>query len=155
MSQYIALKKRKRTSSPTETASTTQKSAKTTEPGANDIAGQVYTLKALVPENGTCPFEDWLKSIKDTTTKQRIQSRLDIVERGNLGDHSSVGEGVSELRLMFGAGHRIYYSCIENTLVVLLVGGDKSTQSKDIVRAQKLWKDNKDDPQRYKRDVRR
>lgn len=72
-----------------------------------------------------------------------------------MGDCSPVGEGVFEFRLMFGAGHRIYYALQGTTLIVLLVGGDKSTQEKDIALAHRLWKDNKDNAQRYERDVRR
>jgi len=124
-------------------------------PKESPASGQIYTLKALALENGFCQFEEWLRGIKDRETKQRIQSRLDRIERGNLGDCGPVGEGVSEFRLMFGAGYRIYYACIEKTLVVLLVGGDKSTQSKDVTLARELWKDYKDDSQRYERDVRR
>lgn len=118
-------------------------------------AGQVYTLKALVLENASCPIEDWIKGIRDTQTKQRIQSRLDRIERGNLGDFRPVGEGVFEFRLDFGAGYRIYYALAGTTLIILLVGGDKDTQDKDISLAQRLWKDNKDETQRYERDVRR
>ena len=118
-------------------------------------AGQQYVLKALVLENGACPIEDWLNSIKDTQTKQRVQSRLDRVERGNLGDCKPVGQGIFEIRLDFGAGYRIYYAVAGTTLIVLLAGGDKSSQDKDIVTAQALWKDNRDDTQRYKRTVRR
>lgn len=148
-------KKRKR-SSPTHEAPTAgEPRAGIAEPTGISPSGQIYTLKALALENGFCQFEEWLKGIKDRETKQRIQSRLDRIERGNLGDSGAVGEGVSEFRLMFGAGYRIYYACIDKTLVVLLVGGDKSTQSKDITLARDLWKDHKNDAQRYERDVRR
>lgn len=123
--------------------------------GAVLAAGQQYILKALVLENGSCPIEDWLKSVKDMQTKQRVQNRLDRVERGNLGDCEPVGQGIFELRMDFGAGYRIYYAVAGITLIVLLVGGDKSTQDKDILTAQTLWKDNRDDAQRYKRTVRR
>lgn len=95
-----------------------------------------------------------MKSIRDTETKQRIQSRLDRIERGNLGDCAPVGEGVFEFRFMFGTGYRIYYAVAGMTLIVLLAGGDKSTQSKDIALAQEFWKDNKDDAERYERNVR-
>jgi putative addiction module killer protein len=122
---------------------------------AGIAAGQVFTLKVLVLENGFCPIEDWIKGIRDTQTRQRIQIRLDRIERGNLGDYRSVGEGVSEFRLDFGAGYRIYYAQTATTLIVLLGGGDKSTQDKDIALAQRLWRDYKNDTQRYERDVRR
>lgn len=122
---------------------------------AGVAAGQIFTLKGLVLENGSCPIEDWIKGIKDTQTRQCIQSRLDRIERGNVGDCRPVGEGVSEFRLDFGAGFRIYYALTGTTLIVLLVGGDKSTQADDIKTAKKLWKDHRDDTQRYERNVRR
>jgi putative addiction module killer protein len=127
-----------------------------TSSGPSDAAvGQIYTLKSLVLENGSCPIEDWLKDIRDTQTKQRIQSRLDRIERGNMGDCRFIGDGVAELKLDFGPGYRIYYAQSGTTLIVLLIGGDKSTQDKDIALAQRLWKDHKDETQRYERDVRR
>ncbi len=148
-------KKRKRISLTHASPNAGEPSVGVAGPTESSLSGQIYTLKALALKNGFCQFEEWLKGIKDREIKQRIQSRLDRIERGNMGDCGPVGEGVSEFRLMFGAGYRIYYACIEKTLVVLLVGGDKSTQSKDITLARELWKDHKDDSQRYERDVRR
>ena len=118
-------------------------------------ASQVFSLKSLVLDNGSCPIEDWIRGIRDTQTKQRVQSRLDRIERGNLGDCHPVGEGVSEFRMDFGAGYRIYFAQTAGTLIVLLVGGDKSTQAQDIALAHKLWKDHKDETQRYERNIRR
>lgn len=86
------------------------------------------------------PFVDWLESIKDIKTKKRITARLDRLESGNMGDGKYVGEGVSELRLNFGAGYRLYYGEIRNTIVLLLLGGDKSTQERDIVKAKEYFK---------------
>ncbi len=80
------------------------------------VAGQQYVLKALVLENNACPIEDWLNSIKDMATEQRVQLRLDRVERGNLGDCKPVGQGIFELRMDFGAGYRIYYAVVGTTL---------------------------------------
>jgi putative addiction module killer protein len=117
--------------------------------------GQLLTLRALVLENGSCPIEEWIRGIRDTTTKQRIQNRFDRIERGALGDCKSVGDGVSELRLDFGPGYRIYYATVGTSLIVLVAGGDKSSQSADIQTAKQYWKDYKDDPERYERDFRR
>jgi putative addiction module killer protein len=111
---------------------------------ANAIPGRIYTLETLVQDDASCPFEDWRKGIRDTQTRQRIQNRLDRIERGNLGDCSSVGDGVFEFRLMFGAGYRIYFALADDVVIVLLAGGDKSSQAKDIILAQGLWKDYKD-----------
>lgn len=113
------------------------------------VAGQLFTLKALVLENGTSPIEDWIKSIRDTQTRQRIQARLDRIERGNLGEYRNVGEGVSEFKMDFGAGYRVYFARTGATLIVLLVGGDKSTQDTDIKTARQLWKDYRDDTERH------
>jgi len=73
------------------------------------------------------------------TTKARVQVRILRVEAGNLGDHKSVGEGVMEIRLDFGPGYRVYFGIDGGTIVILLTGGDKSGQRKDIKQAQKLW----------------
>ena len=83
---------------------------------------------------------DWLNALKDARTRARIRRRLDRVRLGNLGDYQSVGEGVYELRLFFGPGYRIYFGARDDTIVLLLCGGDKSTQSKDIKRAKSYWK---------------
>lgn len=72
-----------------------------------------------------------------------------------MGDCKPVGDGIFEFRMDFGPGYRLYYAATGTTLVVLLVGGDKSTQDKDILLAQKLWEEYKNDTERYKRDIRR
>jgi putative addiction module killer protein len=89
-------------------------------------------------------FDDWFAGLKDRLVKQRIQARIDRVEDGNLGDHKAVGEGVSEMRLSFGAGWRIYYTMRGLEIVVLLAGGDKSNQQSDIELAKALSKQLKE-----------
>ena len=83
-------------------------------------------------------FNRWFKSIRDKATKARLQVRIDRIEQGNYGDYKAVGSGVFEARITFGAGYRIYF--IENGLevVILLAGGNKSTQSKDIQTAVQI-----------------
>jgi putative addiction module killer protein len=71
----------------------------------------------------------------------RIEQRIRRLEHGNLGDYKSVGEGVYELRLDFGPGYRIYFGQKNETLVILLCGGDKSTQKNDIILAKTLWRE--------------
>ncbi len=83
-------------------------------------------------------FTDWLDSLKDRVTRIRLARRLDRVMQGNLGDVRSVGDGVFEMREHFGAGWRMYYIQREQVLIVMLGGGDKSTQSADIAKAVKL-----------------
>jgi putative addiction module killer protein len=92
----------------------------------------MYSIKAL-PE-----FTSWLNSLKDGVTRIRLARRLDKAQRGNLGDVKPVGEGVFEMREHFGPGWRLYYVQQGQTLIVMLGGGDKSTQSADITKAIKL-----------------
>ena len=88
----------------------------------------------------TPEFDRWFNGLKDVTTKMRLVTRLKKVSRGNLGDVQSVGEGVSEMREHFGKGWRMYFVQAGSVLVVMLGGGDKSTQARDIVKAIALSK---------------
>ena len=83
-------------------------------------------------------FTDWFNSLKDQTAKNKIRIRIDRIELGNLGDHHSIGDGVSELSITYGPGYRIYYVIRGREIIILLCGGDKSGQNKDIKRAKKL-----------------
>jgi putative addiction module killer protein len=86
-------------------------------------------------------FEKWLRRLKDVTAKARILARLKKVELGNLGDHKSVGRRVSEMRIDFGPGYRLYFTRLRGTIVILLLGGDKASQRKDIRRAEQIAKE--------------
>lgn len=97
-------------------------------------------IKMYVTRNGEEPFSNWLASL-DSKIKNRIKARLDHVRLGNLGDYKFVKEGVFKLRLNFGAGYRIYFGNEENKIILLLCGGDKSTQYKDITKAILYWKE--------------
>jgi putative addiction module killer protein len=83
-------------------------------------------------------FSQWLHSIKDTKTKARLMKRLRKASLGNLGDVRSVGDGVYEMREFFGPGWRMYYLHKDRLLIILLGGGDKSTQVRDIQRVKVL-----------------
>ena len=83
-------------------------------------------------------FNHWFVSLRDKHGKARIESRLRRVEQGNMGDIKPVGEGVSELRIDYGPGYRVYLAQRGIEIVVLLAGGDKSTQAKDIKAALEL-----------------
>ena len=95
-------------------------------------------------QNGKEPFTEWYESIRDQKTRARIRGRLDRLESGNFGDYRSVGDGVFELRLQFGAGYRIYFGEVDNIIVLLLCGGDKSSQTRDIERAKTYWREYKE-----------
>ena len=84
------------------------------------------------------PFEAWLSGLTDRKAVARIFARLDAAQRGNFGDCEPVGEGVSEMRIHVGRGYRIYYVRTGTTIYVLLTGGDKASQTKDIIRAKKM-----------------
>jgi putative addiction module killer protein len=86
----------------------------------------------------TDTFSKWLLKLKDIQGKVSVLRRIDRVKSGNFGDHKPVGDGVSELRITIGAGYRVYYTQKEEEIVILLIGGDKSTQSKDIAKAKQL-----------------
>ena len=93
-----------------------------------------YTVKRLEA------FSDWLRGLKDGQTQQRLIKRLRKAQLGNLGDVAPVGQGVYEMREHFGPGWRMYFVQRGNTLVVMLGGGDKSTQQTDISKAIELSK---------------
>jgi putative addiction module killer protein len=85
-------------------------------------------------------FSNWFKELKDRRAKARVQARIDRLALGNFGDVAPVGEGVSELRIHYGSGYRVYFVQRGSVLVVLLTGGDKSSQESDIKRAKDLAK---------------
>jgi len=92
----------------------------------------------------TKTFDLWFEELKDTKGRFRIQARIDRAELGNFGDCEPVGEGVSEMRIHFGPGYRVYFVQRGSLIVLLLVGGDKSTQAKDIKAAIKLNREIKE-----------
>jgi len=94
----------------------------------------VYTLRL------TQEFQDWLDALKDLRAQIRIVARLRLAEAGNLGDWKPVGGEVSEMRVAVGPGYRLYFTRRGNLLIIMLAGGDKSTQSRDIRRAQRILK---------------
>ena len=86
----------------------------------------------------TKAFSDWLAGLRDQRAKAKIAARIDRLSLGNAGDVEPVGEGVSELRIHYGAGYRVYFVKRGRALIILLCGGDKSTQTKDIRAAKAL-----------------
>ncbi len=104
-------------------------------------ASQVKTVIIFRDQAGNEPFTDWLERVRDSTTRRRILKRLLRIESGHYGDFKAVGGGVMELRLFFGPGYRIYFGEDGDTIVILLYGGDKDSQSRDIEQAQRYWQE--------------
>lgn len=103
------------------------------------MASQPWSLSKYVTVNGECPFDEWFETL-NPTVKARIDVRLDRVSLGNFGDSKSLSGGIYELRLHFGGGYRIYYGLAGNKVILLLMGGMKRTQDKDIKTARRYWK---------------
>jgi putative addiction module killer protein len=102
-----------------------------------------YQLEYFITDNGGVPFKEWLDDLKDVSARAKIRVRLDRVRLGNLGDSRSVGDGVFELRIDYGPGYRIYFSQEGKRIILLLLGGDKTTQERDIIQAKKFLNDYK------------
>ena len=97
-------------------------------------------IREYVAADGKSPFRSWLDTL-DVAVKARVQARVLRFETRNLGDHKSIRGGVWEARLVFGPGYRIYFGKDGNSMIVLLVGGDKGSQSQDMSRARGFWRD--------------
>jgi putative addiction module killer protein len=105
------------------------------------MEAQEKTVLTYVQTDGSAPFNDWLEALQDRKARAIIRTRINRIRLGNLGDCKSVGEGVSELRIKFGAGYRVYFGQAGHTIIILLSGGDKSSQDRDIKQAKKYWQD--------------
>jgi putative addiction module killer protein len=99
------------------------------------------SLRVYIDQNGRAPYSEWLRGLRDSRARQTIRVRLGRVRLGNLGITRSVGEGVSELIIDYGPGYRVYFGRQGGSIVILLLGGDKSTQSKDIKLVKEYWHD--------------
>jgi putative addiction module killer protein len=100
-------------------------------------------IQIYVTEGGRAPFSEWLASLRDRKARAKIRVRLDRVSLGNLGDCHGVGDGVQELRIDYGPGYRVFFGQVGSTIVLLLCGGDKSTQAKDIEQAKRYWNESR------------
>jgi putative addiction module killer protein len=101
--------------------------------------GESFIIKEFVDQDGSSPFRVWIDNL-DAQIKARIQARIFRFESGNLGDFKSVGEGIFEARFNFGPGYRLYFGRQGSRILLLLLGGDKSKQRRDIKSAQFFWK---------------
>jgi putative addiction module killer protein len=98
------------------------------------------TIREYLTPDGRSLFRSWLEGL-DVRVRARVQARVLRFALGNLGDHKPVGDGVWEAQLAFGPGYRIYFARAGRTLVLLLLGGDKASQRKDIGNARRFWHD--------------
>ncbi|HAA31917.1 MAG TPA: addiction module killer protein [Cyanobacteria bacterium UBA8553] len=105
------------------------------------MEAQPREIQNYLTAAGRSPFQEWLNSLRDIKARVKIEKRLERVALGNLGDYRSVGEGVYELKIDYGPGYRVYFGQIGSIIVLLLCGGDKSTQEQDILRAREYWRD--------------
>ncbi|MDP1952592.1 MAG: type II toxin-antitoxin system RelE/ParE family toxin [Betaproteobacteria bacterium] len=95
----------------------------------------------MIEVRKTAVFVQWLDSLRDIQARARVQARIERLTVGNPGDVEPVGEGVSELRINYGPGYRVYFKKRGRELIILLAGGDKNTQAKDIKAALRLARD--------------
>lgn len=98
-------------------------------------------IEEYLDENGKSPFREWILSVKDIKTRARIRMRVNRLRLGNFGDCRFLGNGVYELKIDLGPGYRIYLGRESDVIHILLCGGDKKNQPKDIIKAKKLWQD--------------
>lgn len=101
----------------------------------------IQELKTYANARGYEPFADWLNNLKDKMGRKQILNRIGRLEAGNFGDCKFLGDGIWELRVFHGPGYRVYLGKEGEQVVILLCGGDKKTQSKDIERAKEYWKE--------------
>lgn len=105
----------------------------------DNIYGDNYSSH-MIEVRKTDIFSKWFEALKDRRAKARIQARIDRVEMGHFGDVAPVGDGVSELRIFYGPGYRVYFVQAGEVVIILLSGGDKSTQQADIAKAKEIAK---------------
>jgi len=104
---------------------------------------QEWEIREYLRSDGECPFRNWLRSLKDVNARARIRIRINRIRLANFGDCKAVGSGVSEFRIDYGPGYRVYFGRVGEKLVLLLCGGSKKNQEKDIKLAKEYWFDYK------------
>ena len=108
------------------------------------MTGQSWTLDYYINENGRAPFREWLESLRDFKAREAITARMARVRLGNFGNCQPVGQSVFELKIEYGPGYRVYFARTGGKIILLLCGGDKSTQQKDIQAAHRFWRQFKE-----------
>ncbi len=100
----------------------------------------------MITTEKTSEFDNWFRKLKDIRTKSKILFRIQKLETNeHFGDCKPIGDGISEMRINYAKGYRVYFKENDKKIVILLIGGDKSTQQKDIEKAKKIWNKIKDD----------
>ncbi len=102
---------------------------------------QPREIRQYTTSEGKIPFDEWLNALRDIRAQVRIEQRLDRLKLGNIGDCKPVDDGVYELRIDYGGGYRIYFGQIGSVVILLLCGGDKNSQNRDIRKAKDYWQD--------------
>jgi putative addiction module killer protein len=105
------------------------------------MEGRERDIKEYLTASGKSPFSEWLLKLRDQLARAIIRKRINRLRKGNFGDSKPVGDGVSELKIDFGPGYRVYFGHDGETIIVLLCGGDKGSQDADIKKAKDYWKD--------------
>lgn len=100
-------------------------------------------VKEFITKNGKNPFRNWVDNLKNIQIQAKIDIRIARLRLGNFGDTKPVGQGVHELRVHFGPGYRIYFGIENEKIILLLCGGEKKSQKKDIQKAIAYWKEHK------------
>ncbi|HWP45048.1 MAG TPA: type II toxin-antitoxin system RelE/ParE family toxin [Blastocatellia bacterium] len=100
-------------------------------------------VEIYIADDGEAPFETWFEKLRDRQARARILARVARVRLGNFGDSKALGGGISELRIDYGPGYRLYFAEVGGRVVLLLCGGDKRTQRSDIERAKEYLADYK------------
>lgn len=108
------------------------------------MEAQEREILLFVTQDGKRPFLGWVTSLRDKRARARIYARIDRLRLGNFGDCRSVGEGVYELRVNYGPGYRVYFAILGTMAVLLLFGGTKKGQNRDIRQAQAYWQEFKE-----------
>ena len=103
----------------------------------------INIINEYLTESGVSPYSDWLQSLRDPKARARIIIQVDRMELGLFGDSKPIGDGLSELRIHYGPGYRVYYGKEGKHIYLVLCGGGKSTQAKDIKSAKTYWQDYK------------
>ncbi len=101
----------------------------------------MFEIRHYLSPGGKDHFLDWVRALRDVTARISIDRRINRIEQGNFGDHKFLRDGVSEIRIDVGPGYRVYYATAGKQIVLLLCGGDKRSQNRDIKRACSYWLD--------------